>query len=122
MAAVAAPNRKSGDKNVRPIANLPSRPSSEPCPFRQVGQQQLVIRRLRIDLEPFAAVIMAYLDDYEALDEGYARERRRLREQLLELLGKYHPMFPRWIIPSLGIHFDRRLFQYLRRRGLRGPL
>ena len=77
---------------------------------------------LIIDFDPFAAVIMAYLDDYEALDEGYARERQQLRQQLLGLLTKVQPLFPRWIIPSLGIHFDRRLFQYLRRRGLRGPL
>ncbi len=75
-----------------------------------------------IDMDPFAAVFMAYLDDYEALDESYGAERRALRQQLLDLLTTYRPHFPRWIIPSLGVHFDRRLFQYLRRRGHRGPL
>ncbi|RLB50374.1 MAG: hypothetical protein DRI90_23795 [Deltaproteobacteria bacterium] len=75
-----------------------------------------------IDLAPYAAVIMAYLDDYEALDETFGGERRQLRQRLLERLAKVHPSFPRWVIPSLTVKFDRRLFQTLRRRGLRGPL
>lgn len=75
-----------------------------------------------IDLNPFAAVIMAYKDDEEALDASYAAERQALRDELLVLLQQHRERFPRWIIPALGTNFDPRLFALLRRRGLRGPL
>jgi pyruvate-formate lyase-activating enzyme len=74
------------------------------------------------DLNPYAAIIMAYLDDHEAVDEDYGRQRRKLREGLLERLVEVQPSFPRWVIPTLNVKFERRLFQTLRRRGLRGPL
>ncbi len=75
-----------------------------------------------IDLDPFAAVIMAYKDDEEALDPSYGAQRQALRDELLVLLEQHRERFPRWIIPALGTNFDARLFALLRRRGLRGPL
>ena len=31
-------------------------------------------------------------------------------DQIVELLGEMQHQFPRWIIPPLGVNFDRRLF------------
>jgi len=67
-------------------------------------------------------VLMAYKDDSEALDPAYALERQRLRGQVLELLEEYRTLFPRWIIPALEVNFQTRLFELLRKRGMRGPL
>jgi len=75
-----------------------------------------------IDMDPFAAVLLAYKDDSEALDPAYALERQRLRGQVLELLEEYRTLFPRWIIPALEVNFQTRLFELLRKRGMRGPL
>jgi len=74
------------------------------------------------DLEPFAAILMIWADDYEALDPGLAARRRAFRESILALLRMKQAAFPRWIIPSLGTNFDARLFAFLRRRGFHGPL
>jgi radical SAM superfamily enzyme YgiQ (UPF0313 family) len=75
-----------------------------------------------IDIDPYAAVLMAYKDDYEVLDEVYAAKRQALRDEVLGLLDEQRQVFPRWIIPALGVNFNERLFGLLRRRGLRGPL
>jgi radical SAM superfamily enzyme YgiQ (UPF0313 family) len=74
------------------------------------------------DMAPFAAVLMAYKDDEEALDPSYALERQKLRDQVIELLDKSRPEFPRWVIPALEVNFQQRLFDILRSRRLRGPL
>jgi len=74
------------------------------------------------ELDPFAAIMMIWTDDYEALDPGLAARRRSFREAITELLRERRKDFPRWIMPSLGINFDERLFRFLRRRGLSGPL
>jgi hypothetical protein len=74
------------------------------------------------ELDPFAALIGIWTDDEEALDVSLARERRALRERVVEIAERKHAQFPRWIIPSLGVNFDARLFRVLRRKGLKGPL
>jgi radical SAM superfamily enzyme YgiQ (UPF0313 family) len=74
------------------------------------------------DLDPFAAIMMIWTDDYEALDPELAAARRSFREEITEVLRVKEDEFPRWIIPPLGTNFDGRLFAWLRRRGLRGPL
>ena len=75
-----------------------------------------------IDLDPFAAILMIWVDDEEALDKTLAAERRAFRQQIRDLLTQMEKQFPRWIIPPLGTHFDPRLFSLLRRRGMHGPL
>jgi radical SAM superfamily enzyme YgiQ (UPF0313 family) len=75
-----------------------------------------------VDLDPHAAILMAWVDDYEALDPDLANERRRLRDSVLSLLDEHKSAFPWWSIPSLGVNYDPALFALLRARGLHGPL
>jgi radical SAM superfamily enzyme YgiQ (UPF0313 family) len=74
------------------------------------------------DLEPFAAILMLWTDDDEALDPALRAERAAFRAQISALLHEAGPDHPRWIIPSLAVNFDPRLMRALRRQGLRGPL
>jgi radical SAM superfamily enzyme YgiQ (UPF0313 family) len=75
-----------------------------------------------VDLDPYAAIVMVWVDDHEAVDPEYAARRRRFREEIHGILWERRRQYPRWIIPPLGVRFDERLFGYLRRLGLRGPL
>jgi len=75
-----------------------------------------------VDLDPFAAIIMIWVDDFEALDADYRAERQVLRESIMELLSDSAKAFPHWSIPSLGINFDETAFRIMREGGLRGPL
>jgi radical SAM superfamily enzyme YgiQ (UPF0313 family) len=73
-------------------------------------------------LDPFAAIVMIWTDDAETIAPHLAAERRWLRQSIVELLAQPQHRHPRWVVPPLGINFDPRLFELLRRRGLRGPL
>ena len=75
-----------------------------------------------IDLDPFGAILMAWVDDYEALDPALARERQQLRDGVLGLLEEHKADYPWWSIPSLGVNYDPKLFDLLRSQGLTGPL
>jgi radical SAM superfamily enzyme YgiQ (UPF0313 family) len=75
-----------------------------------------------VDLDPYGAVLLVWTDDLEALDSALRAERAALREQTLALLEQQKAQFPRWIIPPLGVNFSAGLFNWLRRKGLRGPL
>jgi radical SAM superfamily enzyme YgiQ (UPF0313 family) len=75
-----------------------------------------------VDLDPFSAIVMMWVDDFEALDPALRAERMKLRDDIRELLLVRQAEFPTWSIPPLGINFDARLFQRLRRRGMHGPL
>lgn len=75
-----------------------------------------------VDLDPFAAILMPWTDDVEALDPALATERRALRAQVLEVLATRGAEFPKWIIPALKVNFDPRLFRWLRATGQAGPL
>ena len=74
------------------------------------------------ELDPFAAILLIWIDDYEVLDPGLRAVRLRLREEIHEILMAHHAEFPYWSIPPLGINFDRGLFRRLRRSGFHGPL
>ena len=74
------------------------------------------------ELTPYAAILMAWTDDYEALDPVLAASRRGFRQEVLELVRAQSRQNPRWIVPPLGVNFDPRMFRLLRRRGLTGPL
>ena len=74
------------------------------------------------DLDPFSAILMAWVDDYEALDPELAQERRTLRDQVLDLLEQNKKEFSYWSIPSIGFNYDAHLFEVLRRSGCHGPL
>jgi len=75
-----------------------------------------------VDLDPFGAILMAWVDDYEALDPALASARKKLRDQVLVQLDERRADFPWWNIPSLGVNYDPRLFEMLRKRGFHGPL
>ena len=75
-----------------------------------------------VDLDPFSAIIMMWVDDYEALDPALRSERMRLRDDIKGLLESRKEQYPYWSIPPLGLNFDKRLFQRLRRHGMHGPL
>jgi hypothetical protein len=75
-----------------------------------------------VDLDPYCAILMAWVDDYEALDPELAKQRLQLRESVLQLLADHKDEFKWWSIPSLGVNYDPALFDALRRRGHHGPL
>jgi radical SAM superfamily enzyme YgiQ (UPF0313 family) len=75
-----------------------------------------------VDLDPFSAILMIWIDDCESVDPALRRERTRLRAQIEEVLVERKQDYPHWIIPPLEINFDRDLFRRLRRSGFRGPL
>jgi len=75
-----------------------------------------------IDLDPFGAILMAWVDDCEALDPDLMKERRSLHESVLQVLDQHKTAFSWWSIPSLGVNYDATLFEMLRKRGYHGPL
>ncbi|MEE9609310.1 MAG: radical SAM protein, partial [Myxococcota bacterium] len=75
-----------------------------------------------VDLDPFSAILMLWVDDGEALDAETAREHARLRASTLKVLEDHKNEFPWWSIPSLGVNCDAKLFDLLRANGFDGPL
>jgi radical SAM superfamily enzyme YgiQ (UPF0313 family) len=74
------------------------------------------------ELDPFAAVMLVWVEDLEVLDPKAELERRRFRDVVYERVGERAAHQPRWVVPRLGIRFDPRTFTVLRKSGLRGPL
>ena len=83
-----------------------------------------VLRSLEliVELDPFSAILMAWVDDYEALDADLAKKRRELREKIHRLLDDNKDDFPWWSIPALEVNYSPELFTTLREHGLHGPL
>jgi radical SAM superfamily enzyme YgiQ (UPF0313 family) len=75
-----------------------------------------------VDLDPFSVIMMVWTDDAEALDPELRSRRAAFRQQIHELLDEHKQDFPWWSIPELGVNYDPRLFEMLRKRGLHGPL
>jgi len=75
-----------------------------------------------VELDPFGAILMIWVDDYEALDPSLRAQRITLRKKIEALLLLCKDEYPHWSIPALRIHFDEKLFDYLRHKGLHGPL
>lgn len=75
-----------------------------------------------VELDPFAAILLIWIDDYETLDPDLRRHRLALREQIETILLERHGDFPYWSIPPLAVNFSRGLFRRLRRGGFHGPL
>lgn len=73
-------------------------------------------------LDPYSAILMAYKDDREAVDAELAARLGAFREQVLERIAERARPHRRWAVPSTGLRFSARLFNALRRSGLRGPL
>lgn len=77
---------------------------------------------LIVELDPAAAILMLWSDERESLEPTLAERRRELRAEIIALLERERPRYPRWVIPQLGVNFRARTFSLLRRRGLAGPL
>jgi hypothetical protein len=75
-----------------------------------------------IDLAPWSALFMTWIDDQEAVDAALRAHHESLRARIVELLRDAVQEHPTWIIPPLRVNFDARLFARLRRRGMHGPL
>lgn len=75
-----------------------------------------------VDLDPTSVIIMVWTDDAEALDPELAAQRRVLRETIFRVLDEHKDEFPWWSIPAIGVNYDPKLFDLLRRRGFHGPL
>jgi radical SAM superfamily enzyme YgiQ (UPF0313 family) len=74
------------------------------------------------DLQPFAAILMMWMEDLEAIDPALSRQRRAFRDTVRDLLVERCATRPRWIAPQLRIAYDPRIFRILRKRGFTGPL
>jgi radical SAM superfamily enzyme YgiQ (UPF0313 family) len=74
------------------------------------------------ELDPFAAVMLVWVDDHEVVDTQLALERQKFRDEVYERIGRRAARQPRWSVPRLGVRFDPRRFAVLRKLGMRGPL
>ncbi len=74
------------------------------------------------ELDPFAAIIMVWTDDYETLNPELRNDRLTLRAQIEQLLLEQARSHSTWSMPGLGINFSKHLFAKLRRAGMHGPL
>lgn len=75
-----------------------------------------------VELDPVSVIIMVWTDDAEALDPELSRQRKALREDVFRVLEQRKGEFPWWSIPAIGVNYDPKLFELLRRRGFHGPL
>ena len=75
-----------------------------------------------VDLDPFAAIMMIWIDDFEALDPDLRAHRLRFRSQVEELLLERQHAYQHWAIPPLGVNFNADLFRRLRNSGCHGPM
>jgi radical SAM superfamily enzyme YgiQ (UPF0313 family) len=73
-------------------------------------------------LDPFSAILMAYKDDHEAVDAELAERLGSFRQRVLEAIERRARPHSSWAVPSTGLRFSSRLFEVLRKSGLRGPL
>ena len=73
-------------------------------------------------LDPYGAILMAYKDDREAVDPELAARLQAFRAEVLATIARRARGQLRWSVPSLGVRFNERLFDALRRGGKRGPL
>ncbi|HUO96081.1 MAG TPA: radical SAM protein [Steroidobacteraceae bacterium] len=74
------------------------------------------------DIDPYGAILMAYKDDREAVDPELAARAGEFRARVLEAIERRAAPRKRWVVPSLGLRFNSRLFDALRNSGLKGPL
>jgi radical SAM superfamily enzyme YgiQ (UPF0313 family) len=75
-----------------------------------------------VELDPWSAIFMMWVDDREALDAALRAANQQMRARIAEILLAYAAGRPSWSVPPLRHNFDEKLFRRLRRRGLHGPL
>ncbi len=74
------------------------------------------------EIDPYSAILMAFKDDREAVDAELAARLGEFRARVLEAIERRAVPRTRWVVPSLGLRFNSRLFGALRRTGMKGPL
>jgi len=74
------------------------------------------------ELEPFAAVMLVWVEDSEIHDIRDRSERDQFRDAIYDRISRRAAVQPRWVIPKLGIRFNPRAFTVLRKYGMHGPL
>jgi hypothetical protein len=74
------------------------------------------------DLDPFAAVMLVWVEDNEVLHPQAALVSHDFRDEIYERVRRRAQQHPRWVVPRLGIRWNPRSFAVLRKVGLRGPL
>jgi radical SAM superfamily enzyme YgiQ (UPF0313 family) len=75
-----------------------------------------------VDLAPWSAIFMMWVDDHEAVDPELRARHETQRARIAQILLCYQEGHPNWSIPPLRVNFDEKLFRRLRRRGMHGPL
>ena len=75
-----------------------------------------------VDLDPYSAILIVWVDDYESLDPSLHEQRMTLRTETNAVLLEHQTKFPHWSMPGLGVKFDENLFRALRRTGRHGPV
>jgi len=75
-----------------------------------------------VDLDPYSAILMVWVDDHESLDPALREQRMKLRSETNAMLLEHQRDFPHWSMPGLGVNFDEDLFRALRRSGRHGPI
>lgn len=73
-------------------------------------------------LDPFAAVFMIWSDDGALVSSKKERDKVSMRSGICDELRSAAKTHPTWVVPELGLHFDRVFFQRLRKGGFVGPL
>ena len=58
------------------------------------------------DLDPFAAVMLVWVDDDEVVNPQMELERRQFRDEIYERVARRAQRQPRWVVPTLGIRFN----------------
>lgn len=74
------------------------------------------------DLNPHAAIIMIWKDDLESLNCGLEAKKIQDNKQILKLVKEKAKGKTNWVVPALNINFNYKLFQFIRKRKIRGPL
>jgi len=75
-----------------------------------------------VDLDPYSAILMVWVDDHESLDPALREQRMKLRNETNAMLLEHQKDFPHWSMPGLGVNFSDDLFRTLRRTGRHGPI
>jgi len=74
------------------------------------------------ELDPFAAVMLVWVEDSEVVNPQIELERRHFRDEIYERIRRRAERQTRWVVPTLGIRFNARTFAVRRKLRLRGPL
>lgn len=75
------------------------------------------------ELKPHSAILMIWHDDEDNnLPESITNDRTIHKKAILDLIKNKGKENPNWIVPAASINFNPKIFQFLRRRGVKGPL